>query len=72
MSLPLSLEIVASDISLGDNEGGVLKVGVESGETKKANCSELRDENRVVASFEVFNSWEFDDPICAGRLRAHG
>ena len=72
MSLPLSLEIAATDISLDDNEGAVFKVGVGGGETKNANCSELGDENRGVASFEVFNSWEFDGPICAGRPRAHG
>ena len=43
MSLPLSLEIVATDISLCDNEGAVRKFGVMDGTTGNASCSELRD-----------------------------
>ena len=36
----LSLEIVATDIFLGDNEGAVLGVGRQGVETKNASCSE--------------------------------
>jgi len=43
VSLSFSLEIVATDISLYDNEGAVEKLGVAGGRTKGASCSELQD-----------------------------
>ena len=43
VSLPFSLEIVATDISLYDNEGAVEKLGMAGGKTKDARCSEPRD-----------------------------
>ena len=42
MSLPLSLEIVAANISLDNNKGAILEVGEEGGKTKNASFSELR------------------------------
>ena len=45
MLLPLSLEIVAADISLDDNEGAISEAGEEGGKTKNASCSELGEEN---------------------------
>ena len=44
MSLPLSVEIVATDISLGDNEGAGEMRGRWVEKTKNASCSELGDE----------------------------
>jgi len=48
--LPLSLEIVATDISLYDNQGAVRvrgqsESGVAGGTRKKASCSYPLDEN---------------------------
>ena len=54
MSLPLSPEIVATNISLDDNEGAILEARAAGGKTKNA-------------SFEVSNSGGFDSPICADR-----
>ena len=45
MSLPLSLGIVATDISQDDTEGPIKVSGVVGGTTKNASCSELGDEN---------------------------
>ena len=45
MSLPLSLGIVATDISQDDNEGAIEVSGVVGGKTKNASCSEHGDEN---------------------------
>ena len=45
MLLPLSLEIVAADISLDDNEGAISEAGEEGGKTKNASCSELGEVN---------------------------
>ena len=47
MSLPLSLasEIVTTDMPLDGNQGALSELGVASGETKNASCSELGDEN---------------------------
>ena len=45
MSLPLPLGIVATDISLGDNEGAMQDLGEVGGKTKNASCSELGDKN---------------------------
>ena len=45
VSLPSSLEMVATDISRCDNESAVRKLGVVGGTTKNASCSKLRDEN---------------------------
>lgn len=54
MSLPLSREIVATNISLDDSEGAILEARAADGKTKNA-------------SFEVSNSGGFDSPICADR-----
>ena len=43
MSLLLSLELVATDISLVDNERALSGLGVVGGITKNTSCSELRD-----------------------------
>ena len=43
MSLPLSLEILSTDRSLGDNEGAV-RVSGSGWVTKNVSCSELGDE----------------------------
>jgi len=45
MSLPLSLEIFATDIFLGDNEGAILEIREGGGKPKNTSCSELGDEN---------------------------
>ena len=44
MSLPLSAEIVAIDISLDGNESVKWKLGVVGGKTKNASCRELVEE----------------------------
>ena len=41
MSLPLSLEIVATDISKGNNGSARTEVGVVGGTTMNASCSKL-------------------------------
>ena len=41
MSLPLSLEIVATDISQDDNGGARIEVGAVDGATMNASCSKL-------------------------------
>jgi len=76
MSLPLSLEIVGTNISLCDNEGAILQVGAggwenKGRELKQAEAS-LEMRMRVAASFEASNSREYGGPICADRSRAHG
>ena len=43
VSLPLPVEIVATEISLYDNEGAAETLGVAGGRVKGANRSELRD-----------------------------
>lgn len=40
MSLLMSLEIVATDKSLGDNEGAFWELGVVGRKAKNASCSE--------------------------------
>jgi len=53
MSLPLSLEIVATDVSLCDSEGAVWAVGGVGAKTKNASCSELGDENVSCSELRV-------------------
>ena len=36
MSLPLSLEIVGTDISLDDNEGAILEIRAEGGKNEES------------------------------------
>jgi len=71
LSLPLSL-VVATDVSLGGNEGAGLEVGTAGGGAGDASCGELGDQNASVASFEVSNSRGFEGPICADGSRASG
>ena len=58
MSLPLSLEIVGTDRSLGDNEGAVQESGVVGGQQKTRALASLETRMRVVASIEALNDWE--------------
>jgi len=62
MSLPLSVDIVATDISLGDNGGAEWNLGWWVGKTKNASCSELR--SLPLPGRET--------PIYANGSRAHG
>ena len=60
--LPLFLELVATDISLYDNEGAIGKLGVVGGTTKNESCRELR--------YLHWHSRELAGTICAGCSRA--
>jgi len=70
ISLPLSLGIVGTDISLDDNAGAVLEVGRRVGKQRTQAVASLEMRMRVVASFEVSNSRGLSGPICAARSRA--
>ena len=73
MSLPLSLEIVATYISLDDNEGALPEVAVEGEETKNASCSEPGDENASCSELRGLQLPRIRRvPICADRSWAHG
>ena len=66
MSLPLSLEIVGTDRSLGDNEGALSELGVVGGKQKNASCSEPGDENASCREHRGSQLLGVDGPICAG------
>ena len=63
MSPPLSLEIVATNISLDDNVGAMMEVGGKKQGTRAVASLEMR--MRVIASFEVSNPREFEGFVCA-------
>jgi len=59
-SLSLLFGIVATDISLDDNEGAAGDLWVVGGETKNASCSELGDENASgseLGVLQVLGAW---------------
>jgi len=70
MSLPLSLEIVATDISRGGKCGRNIGGKGGGGGTKNVSCSELRDENASCSELEVSNSGKFDGSPPAARSRS--
>jgi len=60
MPLPLPVEIVGTDRSLGDNEGAVRELGVVGGLQKTRAVVSLETRMRVVASIEVLTCCFFN------------
>ena len=65
VSLPSPLEIVATEISLYDNEGAVRKLGVVGRTTKKRRAvASLGTRMRVVVIFEISSPGELARTMC--------
>jgi len=56
MPLPLSLGIVGTDRSRGDNEGAMRELWVVGGQQKTRAVASLETTMRVVASIEVLST----------------